>query len=371
MATAGLSGVVVWNDATVLDAAGAALPFGRAVQGAFAALAVELDACAGATVVPSPVWVVESQPSVRGWWMLDSAGDGMTWVRRLASHERTHSTSQAARLGWIRLLQDLGLQPEFVASSALPERLLRGRPRCLVLPATLALSDRAAQAIATYVQNGGVVVADHSTGLYDDDLRRRAAGALDRLFGITERSLAWADQWVRQGRSTSRERGLPLAERGLRGRVAEQRQDGDAQVELVTGRGRAVYLNAPVAEYPHWRLDEQAIEPAKELRRRVRAVLRAAGVEPPCDVRGEGLPACLERTLLRARDGRELLAVRLHALESPALLLRLAANGPRPVRVELPAARRLRSLRGDELGAGTVFDLRLDPFGVLLLEVGR
>lgn len=371
MATAGLAGVVVWNDATVLDADGGATPFGRAVQGAFAALSAELDACAGAAVLPSQVWVVESQPSVRAWWMLDSAGEGMTWVRRLASHERAHSTSQAARVGWIRLLQDLGLQPEFVASSALPERLLRSRPRCLVLPATLALADRAAQAIATYVQHGGVVVADHGTGLYDDDLRRRPAGALDALFGITRRSLTWTDQWVRQGRSTSRERGLPLAERGLRGRVAEHRADGDAQVELVTGKGRAVYLNAPVVEYPHWRLDERAIEPARELRRRLRAVLRTAGVEPPCDVRGEGLPACLERTLLRARDGRELLAVRLHALDAPELLLRLAANGPRAVRIELPAVRRVRLLRGDDLGTGTVFDLRLDPFGVLLLEVGR
>jgi len=370
MAADGLAGVVLWNDGTVA-ADGVPTPFGRAVQSAFAAFATELDACAQATFAPSPVWVVESQPSVRTWWMLDSAGDGMTWVRRLASYERTHSTSQSARVGWSRLLQDLGLQPEFVPAAALPERLLRARPRCLVLPATIAMSDRTAQAVLAYVQNGGVVVADHATGLYDDDLRRRNGGVLDELFGITQRSLQWDDLWVREGRATSRERGLPLAERGLRGAVGERRADGDANVERTTGRGRAVYLNAPVVEYPRWRLDPAAVEPAKELRRRVRAALRTAGATPVCELRGEGLPTCLARTLLRTRDGREVLVLRVNALEAPAMLQQLGADGARPIRLELPVSRRLRTLRGDDLGEGTAFDLQLDPFGALFLEVRR
>ena len=116
MASQGMAGVVVWNDATVVDANGAATPFGRAVRKAFVAHGAEMDALAGAVIEPSPIWLVESQPSVRAWWMLDSAKDGMTWVRRLASYEETHSTSQSARSSWIRLLQDLGYQPQFVTS---------------------------------------------------------------------------------------------------------------------------------------------------------------------------------------------------------------------------------------------------------------
>lgn len=371
MAVQGLAGVVVWNDANVADAAGAPSPFGVAVRDALRELGPTLDACAGATIERNPIWLVESQASVRVWWMLDSASDGMTWIRRLSSYEQEHSTSQAARLGWCRLLQDLGMQPHFVAETDLPERLLRERPRCLVLPATIALDDRTVQAIAAYVRAGGTVLADHSTGLYDGALALRGAGALDDVFGITKRSLAWNDLLVRQGRAPSREPNAPLAERGLAGSIAERRADGAAFVENAVGRGRAVYLNAPVCEYGRWRLDEQQVVPARELRRRVRAVLQQAGVEPPCEVRGEGLPTCIERAALRLRDGRSVIAVRVNALDAPRLLQRLGQDGPRQVQIELPVARTLSYLGGGAIGGGNRFDLRLDPFSALFLEVAR
>ncbi len=371
MACQGLAGVVVWNDSTIVLPNGEASPFGLAVQSAMRKLGLALQACAGAELQTDAVWIVESHASVRAWWMVDSASDGMTWVRRLASYEREHSTSQNARVGWLRLLQDLGVQPEFVAESALPERLLRERPRCVVLPATLALADRSAQAITAFVRAGGSVLADHSTGIYDSDLLRRDVGVLDELFGIRARSLAIDDLLVREGRSTSRERGLPLAERGTRGELGESRADGDANIEQSVGRGRAVYLNAPVVAYPSWRLATEAVEAARELRRRVRGCLRAAGVDPVCEVRGEGLPTCIERVRLRLRDGRDVLAVRVNALQSPAVLQRLAKDGPRAVRLELPTPRTLRELGGEILGTGTGFDVRLDMFGALFFEVAR
>lgn len=371
IAAQGLAGVVVWNDAAVLDASGQATPYGAAVVAAMDAYRSRFDALAGAAVVPASVWVVESQASVRAWWMLDSAGDGMTWVRRLASYEATHSTSQAARLGWIRLLQDLGLQPRFVAEAALPERLLRERPRCLVLPASVSLADRTLQAIQAYAQGGGTVLADHSTAIYDGELRRRDRGGLDALFGIEQRSLAWSDLLVREGRSTSRRRGLPLAEHGLRGVLGEATGDGDAFLEREHGRGRAVYLNAPVAGYAAWRLLVEQVEPARELRRRVRSVLERAGLRPPCVVRGAGLPTCLELVPLRLRSGRQALVVRINALEAPALLQQLAADGPRAVGLEWPDEITLRELGGDEIGRGQRFELRLDVFGALFLEVAR
>ncbi len=369
-AAAGLAGVVVWNDTSIAAAGGEATPFGAAVRAAFARWGSVLDACAGARVVPSPVWLVESQASVRTWWMLDSAADGMTWPRRLASYEAEHSTSQAARRSWIELLQDLGLQPWFVAEATLPERLLRERPRCLVLPATVALADRTVQAINAYVRSGGVVIADHSVGIYDELLRRREAGALDALFGVTARSLRFDDLWVREGRSTSRESGLPLAEANLRGQTAEQRREGDAHIEQ-GGRGRAVYLNAPVVAYSAWRLAPEHVVPARELRRRVRSILHVAGIDPICEVRGDGLPTCIERVHLRLRDGRDVLAIRVNALTAPKVLHTIAAPGARACKLELPAARTLRPLGGDDLGSATSFDVRLDPLGALFFEVVR
>ncbi len=371
MAADGLAGVVVWNDAAVAAADRTATAYGKALRDELARLRPMLDACAGATVQTDPVWIVESQASVRVWWLLDSAQDGMTWIRRLGSYERAHSTSQAARLGWLRLLQDLGVEPTFVGDADLPERLLRERPRCLVLPATIALADRSLQAIEAFVRGGGTVVADHSAALYDGDLLRRLAGGLDALFGITERSLTWTDLLVREGQGTARERGLPLAERALRGRLGERRDGGEAFLEEALGRGRAVYLNAPVCSYGRWRLDEGAVEPARELRRRVRAVLRQAGVDPAFEVRGDGLPTCLLRSRLLLRDGRQVFAVRVNALDAPALLLRLAQDGPRKVQIELRSERMLRHLGGADLGTATKFEVALDPFGAVLLEVAR
>jgi hypothetical protein len=367
MAAHGYAGVVVWNDASVMAADGTASPFGAAVREASTRLATELDACAGAAIEASQCWVLESQASVRAWWMLDSARDGMTWVRRLSSYEMTHSTSQASRRAWIQLLQDLGQQPRFVGEQGLAERLLQEKPRCLILPACIALEDRAAQAIQNYVKAGGTVLADHSTGLYDADLALRPAGALDALFGIEQRSLRWDDLLVREGRSVGNEV-MPLAEQQLQGRLGERRRNGDAFLENHEGRGHAFYLNAPVCDYTRFRLEESAVERARDLRRRVRAVLQQAGIDPPCDVRGQGLPTCVERVALRLRDGRSVLVIRLNALEAPELMQRLGKDGALAITVELPRERHLRHLGGDDLGTAAKFELRLDPWGALFLE---
>ncbi|MFK7740494.1 MAG: alpha-amylase family protein [Planctomycetota bacterium] len=413
LACHGHAGVVVWNDRTLAvfeadaeaasrkkaseknasqeNAATAApetppklTPFGRAVGRAFADLGASLDLLAGARVVPSGVWVVESQASVRAWWMLDSAPDGMTWVRRLASYEEGHSTSQATRVGWTRLLQDLGHQPHFVAAPELADRLLHENPRCVVLPAILALSDRSAQALEVWVQNGGTLIADHSTGLYTEQLLRRDRGALDGLFGITERSLAWRDLLVREGASTARSAGasLPPAERGLRGELGVSGRLGDAFLERSIGRGRALYLNATLSTYPAWRLEPQQFGKARELRRRLRSALQRARVWPPCEVVGEGIPTCIERVPLQLRDGRRVLAVRLHALDRPALLKQLNNGGGPKLELLFRRPQRLRVLRGAPAAAaagegaapGAAVDriqVQLDPFSLALVEVGR
>lgn len=371
MASQGMAGVVVWNDRTVADEKGEETKFGAAVRAAFEKHGAELDALAGAEIDPSPVWVVESHESVRAWWMIDSAKDGLTWVRRLASYEAGHSTSQAARLSWIRLLQDLGQQPQFVTAKSLAERLLSERPRCVVLPATLALSDAAVTALNVYVRNGGSLLADHSTALYDEHLQRRERGGLDELFGIQRRSLQWNDLLVREGRATSRDPGLPAAERGLRGETSHQESDADTFLERSIGGGHAYYLNSPVAAYDSWRLDPAQIGRASELRRRVRGALRRARVAPICEVSGKGLPTCIERLALTLRDGRRVLAIRLNALARPKLMRQIGRDGPVPIEVRLPRAFEIRELNGKDHGKTAKVEAMLDAFGAVFLEVRR
>ncbi len=368
----GTAAVVVWNADTVLQGDGLT-PFGQQVQAAFDELAAVARSCAGAEVQTDPVWIVESQASVRLWWMLDSAQDGMTWPRRLSSYEAAHSTSQNARVGWLRLLADLGLQARFVPEHELPERVLQQRPRCVVLPATIALPDRACQALDAYVKSGGVLLADHTPALYDEHLVRRPAGALDGLFGLQGRELRWDAVLVRQGavpqRATLRS-GLAVAERGLRADLAERQDDHLVFAEQRHGRGRAVCLNLAVCDYGRIRLDPAAVAAAMDLRARVRQVLHAASILPPFEVRGEGLPTCIERITLRGRDGRRFLVARLNALERPAMLAELDRRGRLPVSVSLPQPMRLRVVGRDEvLGPADRFDLTLDVWTGLFLEV--
>jgi Beta-galactosidase len=376
----GLAGAVVWNGAEVLGAGDAPSPFGAAVQEAFDRMGPVLDACAGAEMETAPLWLVESQASVRAWWMLDSAGDGMTWLRRVGSYEATHSTSLAARRSWVHLCQDLGLQPRFVAATDLPERLLRERPACLVLPACIALSDRDCQAIEAYVRTGGLLVADHSAALYDEHLRLRAAGGLDAVFGIQARSLRWADLLVLGGvaapaahllsGSSAAESGLVPAreEPGVHATVTETAGRLQVFFEHAVGRGRAVYMNSAVCDYDRVRLQEDFVHVAMDLRSRLRAALRATGISAPFEVHAEGLPTCVERVVLHLRDGRRVLGCRLNALDRPAVLAHVAKHVTM-VRLDLPWKAHLQTLDGKDLGTADSFELPFDAFaGLFVVE---
>ena len=110
---------------------------------------------------------------------------------------------------------------------------------------------------------------------------------------------------------------------------------------------------------------------ARALRRRVRAALQRAGVMPPCEVRGESLPTIVERSPLRLRDGRQVIGVRINALERPQLLEQLAARGPLEVELIFPRERALRELSGKDHGRADRCKVALDPFGAVFVEVGR
>src|SRR5690606_37014053 len=119
-------------------------------------------------------------------------------------------------------------------------------------------------------------------------------------------SLALEDLLVHQGRVAASGRlqhGAAAAERRIRGRGAEPDHGFHVQIEREVGRGRAHYLNIAVCEYSAVRLDPSRLDTALDLRRRVRFVLRSAGVEPPVALRAEAMPTCLERMILDGRNG--------------------------------------------------------------------
>jgi hypothetical protein len=196
---------------------------------------------------------------------------------------------------------------------------------------------------------------------------------LDELFGIQRRSLRWDDLLVRQGEGQDRVRlptGARVAETGLHGSIAERHGDREVFLEHEFGRGRAVCLNLAVCDYDRIRLQPSSIQAALDLRTRVRQAIAAAGVVPPFEVRGNGLPTCLERVVLHGAGNRRVLVARVNALQNPAVLQTIAARGPLQVAVALPQPMRVRMLGHSEvLGPADHFDLSLDPWTGLFLEV--
>lgn len=379
----GMAGVITWSLGDILDDERQATRFGQATQQAFAALQPAMRAFAGAELQRDPVWMLESQASVRAWWMWDSREDAETWVNRLSSYEKRHSTSLAARESWLRILEDLGMQPRVVPVPRLGAALQRAAtagavPRLIVLPATLALSDASARLLRAFVERGGVLLADHSLGFYDERLRLRETPVLDEFFGLQGRRLQPRDQLVLQGRGQPAGRlrnGVAAAERGLGAEIAEQRAGFAVQLEQERGKGRCYYLNLALCEYASLRLDGKRLRAALELRKRVRHVLREAGLNPPVELRAQQMPTCLERMRLIGRGDANLLAIRVNALAQPELLEALAErHGNKPVELHLrfPKPVKLHDLlrgRGSRGKARTYHRLPLDIWSGLFLRV--
>jgi hypothetical protein len=197
----------------------------------------------------------------------------------------------ADRDGWVRLLDDLGLSFRFLASPQVEEGALRGK-KVLVLPHSMALSDRETAEIRRFVEEGGVLLADGAAGLFDEHVAWRETGALDALFGVAApapRTRAKAVARVKGAvRVTAEGTALGLRNRDLAalealepavragaGRLLARVGGSDLVVVNRVGRGRAVYLNAL--------LDHEG--PSRDAWRAVvRAVLSEAGIRPAVSV---------------------------------------------------------------------------------------
>jgi hypothetical protein len=112
------------------------------------------------------------------------------------------------------------------------------------------------------------------------------------------------------------------------------------------------------------------VREAVELRAMVRSAFERNGIEPPFHVRVEGAPTCVERFVYEGPDG-ETLVVRLNVLDDPQLLFELASRGKLRMRVDLPAARRVRDLlAGRDLGWTRSFEAELDPLAGAFFSAG-
>jgi hypothetical protein len=194
-----------------------------------------------------PIAIHYSQPAMRINWMIEQRPRGEAWINRKASTERMDSQFMRLRESWCRLIEDLGLQYNFVSNGQLEGgELIRGGYRVLVLPRSYALSQKEAESIRTFVAQGGNVIADGEPGAYDEHSRKLPKGRLADLFSAGSRAILMKQDFLsyHQDRLVNKEGPVHssmarvLTGMGVRPKVAVTGADGLPVVGVETHRYR-------------------------------------------------------------------------------------------------------------------------------------
>lgn len=144
----------------------------------------------------------------------------------------------ASCTGFEKLLEDMGYQYDYVASQQIEKGILKNF-KVLILPFTLALSEKEAEEVKKFVLNGGILISGVKPALYDYYLRPVKYGSL--LYSI-------------------------IAEPGR---------------PLKAGKGTSLILKSSVINYP----GERKTEKGKVLRERIYTFLKNRGVLPVCNIK--------------------------------------------------------------------------------------
>ncbi len=261
----GNRGLILWDDKSeYLDKDGALEERGREAAGYYN----ELRNGIGALVINSrrqvdPIAIHYSQPSLRVEWLVESRPRGGAWATRSAKAERTDNDFLRLRESWCRVIEDSGLQYNFVSYDQVEQgELLRGGYRVLVLPRSTALSAAETQAIREFVVQGGVLLADGDPGAFDEHGRRLQKAQLADLGGkivhVNANVLDYhRERVLRKGAATREAVTRMLGESGVqpRFRVTDAQGQPMQGVEVHVFRNGAVTLVALLSN-PDLRVDE-------------------------------------------------------------------------------------------------------------------
>jgi hypothetical protein len=173
----GTRGVVLWDaDDRFVEPDGAAGPRAVALAGDLR----DIRDGIGALLINSerrfdPIAILYSPASLRTQWLLDWKSKGDAWASRdIADSYEDPSIVRAAMMGYAQSLEHIGFQPRFLSPDLLEHGALRnGGYRVLVLPHAIALSARELAAIRSFVEKGGLVVADTEPGAFDEHSKKR------------------------------------------------------------------------------------------------------------------------------------------------------------------------------------------------------
>ncbi len=258
-------GCIIWDDdkSRCVEKTESGLPLtdrGRELAKIFAELKSIAPLFLNLQSVDDRIAIHYSQASIRAHWMFDSRQDGDTWPRRFSSYEAKHSRLAHVRDSFVRVIEDLGLQHKFVSYEQIENgELLEGGYKVLLLPQSVAMSQKECQQVEAFVNEGGTVIADNMTATMDEHCKRLEKGQLDELFGIQQSDVSW---------SAKGKAGIlpPIAADSAPFHVYEPdivvttgkaRYVGNLAPIIIknrVGKGRAVYLNLDMHDYHEYRL---------------------------------------------------------------------------------------------------------------------
>lgn len=274
-----------------------------------------------------------SQPSMRTEWMLARKPEGDAWITRSAKAERTDNDFLRLRESWRLLIEDEGLQYNFVSYMQLEQgELLKGGYRLLVLPQSSSLSMAEVGAIREFISQGGIVIADGEPATFDEHSRRLSRSPLADLFGGPH------DQAV---------------------------------TILNLGKGKAIFLKTDTLNYHQNRLIHKE-GPVHEL---VGNLLRSNGIRPEFAVTdAKGIPVVGVETHIYRNGGVRLITLisnpqlRVDELGPPDFHSNQRFENPVTVNIALPAPMYLYDMRERKaLGQKRMLTVTVNPYEPILL----
>jgi len=143
-------------------------------------------------------------------------------------------------LSWLTFawsLKEIGIQPRFLSYEQIEQGDL-SKYKVLILPFSQAVSEKEAQAMAEFVRQGGVLVADVRPAIRDGHGRRRPRGLLDGLFGIERTGDAKPPEPERM------ELEVQVGGETLKGILPQAQVDPN--VRVTTGQALATWQGIPV-----------------------------------------------------------------------------------------------------------------------------
>ncbi|MEW5975142.1 MAG: alpha-amylase family protein [Acidobacteriota bacterium] len=113
-----------------------------------------------------------SMASIRGAWITDGRVDAQ--VVSATETSKNFSELMRRRKAWVQELEKQGVQFRFLATPQIESGALKNF-RVLILPYSIALSDKEVRAIEQFAKRGGTVFIDEQTGRMDERCRWRKA----------------------------------------------------------------------------------------------------------------------------------------------------------------------------------------------------